>query len=76
MDLDNLHVDDRIEIYTPSTGTYWGYITSIDITSASVTVNDISPNNGQPTTVPASAIVARRFRGRRPEGHVGIWNGN
>ncbi|GIM88784.1 hypothetical protein Ato02nite_005770 [Paractinoplanes toevensis] len=27
MDLDDLDVDDRIEIYTPSTGTYWGYVT-------------------------------------------------
>lgn len=42
MDITNLSVGDRIEIYTPSSGTYWGFITAIG--ADHVTLEDISPD--------------------------------
>ncbi|GGM52259.1 hypothetical protein ACFFX1_55665 [Dactylosporangium sucinum] len=65
-------VDDRVEVYTPGTGTYWGYVVSID--SSEITLDDVSPA-GKPAIVDASTIVRRVFHGRRPEGHVGRWEG-
>jgi len=74
MHIDDLAVDDRIEVYLPSTGTFWGYITAVN--ADTVNLDDIAPIDGdQPTRVGIEAIQRRVFRGRRPAGHVGRWEG-
>src|SRR5262245_55374638 len=68
-----LAVDDRVEIYLPRTGSYWGYITAVN--ADTVDLDDIAPANGQPSTVGIEAVRRIVHHGRRPEGHVGRWDG-
>lgn len=68
MDISDLDIDDRVEVYTPTAGTYWGYVTVVH--EDSVTLDDVAPA-GRPTTARAETITRRVFRGRRPAGHVG-----
>jgi hypothetical protein len=68
----DVEVDDRVEVYTPGTGTYWGYVVSVDGTE--ITLDDVAPEGG-PAVVDASTIVRRVFHGRCPAGHVGRWEG-
>jgi hypothetical protein len=77
MDLDDLSIGDRIEVYTPSSGTYWGFVTAIR--SDSVDVDDIAPDSASEGRVEAADIV-RRISGvrRDPDGtvrrnHSGRW---
>lgn len=46
MDLDDLSVGARVEIYTTSTGTYWGNITAIH--DDSVDLDNLAPDGIQP----------------------------
>lgn len=70
----DIAIDDRVEVYTPNTGTYWGYVT--DINGTEVTLDEIGPAGMDvPLVVDASVIVKVMFHGRRPEGHVGRWEG-
>jgi hypothetical protein len=56
MDLNRIQVNDRIEIYTPATGTYWGYVTAVG--EYAVEVDDISPAKpNAPTRVLAENVV-------------------
>lgn len=59
MDITDLSVGDRIEVYTPSTGTYWGFITAIG--DDHVTLEDIAPDpRGKDLTRAAVADVVRK----------------
>lgn len=74
MNPEDIEIDDRVEVYDPMVGNYWGYVTGVD--GSKVTLDDIGPaDRSYPTVVDASVIRKRVFHGRRPEGHVGRWEG-
>lgn len=64
MDLDDLRIGDRLEIYTPSVGTYWGFLTAIgDLT---VDLDDIAPDG--PSHKPGRERASKRDIVRRVDG--------
>lgn len=58
MKLTDVNLGDRVEVYTPATGTYWGFVVAVHGDEVELDgIAPTGPHNHQPARVPVAAVT-------------------
>lgn len=53
----DLEIDQRVEVYTPATGTYWGYVADLHHIDGLVDLIEVAPEGDKPSRIEVENIV-------------------